>query len=180
MTPFTSFVTEKNLQEFTPININVEPREITPHLEYAEFNFLRGMLGQLLFDDLKTKYIDQSLNVDEIELVSYCKAVVAYRALSESLPFLSIKIRNSGAVRLNGENFTSSSTSDIRYLQDHLRQRSEYFERRLSDYLCNNSKLFPLYKWSTQNNPNPNLSTGYTNLGIYIGKPNRSKYKNNL
>lgn len=172
---FQSFVTEKNLQDFTPININVEPKEVLPHLEYAEFNWLRGILGQNLFDDLKEKYVAQVLNSDEADLVQYCKSVVSYRALAEALPFLSIKIRNAGAVRLSGENFTASSTSDIKYLQDHLRQRSEYFEKRLSDYLCDKGNLFPLYKFSNDNNPNPNYSNGYTHLGIYLGKSFNAK-----
>lgn len=167
---FQSFVTEQNIMTFTPLNENVDAKEVLPHLEYAEMNFIRGILGKFLYDDLKEKYITQNLNQDEITLVGLIKEATAYRAVAEALPFLSMKIRNSGIVKLSGENYNAVTTSDLKYLQTNIRGRAEYFERRLTDYICQNQNLFPLYTFSNDNNPNPNGSTGYKNGGIYLGR----------
>jgi len=166
---FISFVSEAYLIDFTPLNGNIDAKELLPHLQYTELNYVREIVGKWLYDDLKAKFIAQTLNSDEITLVSMLKETIAYRCAEQALPFLSMKIRNSGAVKLTGSNFQPATTADMKYLGQTLKQRAEYFEERINQYLCDNSDLFPLYKFSIKNNPSPNVNIGFSNLGIYLG-----------
>jgi hypothetical protein len=145
MSQFISFVSEQFLKSITPISTNVDMSELTCHLEITELLWTREITGLQLYDDLKTKFIAQTLSAEEITLVGYLKQHIAYRAASEALPFLNVKMVAKGPSKLRGEYSDPATLKDVQWLQSSLMNRAEYFEERCKAYLCNNSSLFPLY-----------------------------------
>jgi hypothetical protein len=158
---FTSFVTQDYLKSFTPLNNNIDVADILPHLQISEEIWTRELLGNDLYQDLKTKFIDQTLSNIEIILVTLMKPLIAYRCAYEAIPFLSTKIRNSGVVKLSGDNYDAAALNEVKYLRDELANRSEYYATRISHYICENSADFPLYKFTDSNNPSPNNDMDY-------------------
>jgi len=150
---FTSFVSEAYLKSFTPISSNIDVSELISHLEAVELMWTREITGLQLYDDLKAKFIAQSLSADEITLVGYLKQHIAYRSASEAIPFLNVKMVAKGPSKLRGEFSDPASLKDVQWLQSSLMNRAEYFEERCKAYLCNNSSTFPLYN-TTDNNLN--------------------------
>lgn len=171
---FQSFVTENYLKSFTPLNNNIDVNDILPHLQLSEEIWARELLGNDLYQDLKTKFIAQTLDVLEASLVTLLKPMIAYRCAFEAIPFLSVKIRNSGVVKLNGDNYDAAGLNEVKYLRDELANRSEYYATRIAQFLCDNSSDFPLYKWSTANNPSPNPSMDYDS-DVFLDNPVSSK-----
>ena len=167
---FQSFVTENYLKSFTPLNGNIDVSDILPHLQLSEEIWARELLGNDLYQDLKTKFIDQTLTTLEADLVTLLKPMISYRCAWEAIPFLSTKIRNSGVVKLSGDNYDAASLNEVKYLRDELANRSEYYATRVSKFLCDNGSDFPLYKWSNENNPSPNTSSDWDS-DIYIDNP---------
>ena len=143
---FQSFVTEAYLKSVAPISQNIDIAEIMPHLEATELIWTRELLGRPLYDDIKAKFIAQTLNSNEIELVGYIKYHVAYRATSEAIPFLSVKIKAKGTIQLTGDYEQPAPLKQVQWLQQSLIDKAEYFETRVVEYLCRNSELFPLYR----------------------------------
>jgi hypothetical protein len=142
---FQSFVSESYIKTFTPILANVDISEVTPFLSEVELITTREILGRLLYDDVKAKFIAQTLNADEIELVDLLKRAISYRAIADAILFLSMKITAKGIQKLSGENSEAVSTSDMKMLKSELENKAEYFEERVVQYLCKNSNKFPLY-----------------------------------
>jgi hypothetical protein len=167
---YTSFCSESYLKSFTPLNNNIDVNDILPHLQLAEEIWTRELLGNDLFQDLKTKFIAQTLSAIEIELVNLLKPMIAYRCAFEAIPFLSTKMRNGGVVKLKGENFDAAPLSEVKYLRDELANRSEYYATRIAQFMCDNSNEFPLYAWSNDNNPSPNNSPDYDS-DIWVDEP---------
>lgn len=155
---FISFVSQNFLKTNSPINKNVDIDELLNHLEYCELINTREVTGKLLYDDLKSKFLNQTLSAIEIELVELIKQQITYRASSASLPFLNYKISAKGVQTLNGENSQPVDTKSIQLLQNTLDNRAEYFEQRMADFLCLNAKDFPLYLQAD------------TKTGIYVTK----------
>ena len=58
---FQSFVSESFLKEFTPLNVNIDITELTPHLQSTELVWTRELLGRPLYDDLKLNEIKDKL-----------------------------------------------------------------------------------------------------------------------
>jgi len=148
MATFQSFVSEYFLKSFTPISQNVDITEVTPHLETVELINTRELVGRPLYDDLKTKFIAQTLDTNEVELVSLLKRAISYRATAECIPFLSMKITSKGVQTLRGDYSDTPGLNSIKYLKSELENKAEYYEQRAVEYLCKNSKYFPLYNTS--------------------------------
>lgn len=164
MANFTSFVTEYYLKQFTPISANMDVSEIIPQLEVIELINTRELVGRPLYEDLKAKFIAQTLNTDEEELVLLLKRGIAYRAASEALVYGSMKITAKGAQKLRGDYSDPIDLPSLKYLKEDLVAKANYFDERVVEYLCKNSKLFPLYN-DTDNieNITPTLETRYDN-----------------
>lgn len=172
MATFTSFVSENYLKEFTPISRNVDITEIVPFLEETELINTRELLGKPLYDDLKTKFINQTLSSDEITLVNLIKKSIAYRASELCLPFLNFKIVGKGPQKLRGEFSDPASLEDMKYIRHELKNYAEYHEERVVDYLTLNGSIFPLY--NTSDNEEGIISTNDTRYDsdIYLGDYN--------
>lgn len=151
------------LKKITPISTNVDVNEVASHIETAELINTREVLGKNLYDDLTTKIVAGTLSTIEAELVEIMKQALAYRSCEIAIPFLGIKIRSKGVVRLNDEFATSASLEDMKYLRSELSKRAEYFETRAKDFLCQFSVDFPLYLQGTSpaNQIYPNFNQPY-------------------
>jgi hypothetical protein len=167
---FVSFCSENYLKEFTPMNNNIDVKDILPHLQLAEEIWARELLGNDFYVDLKAKFIAQTLAGLEIDLVALLKPMIAYRCAFEAIPFLSTKMRNGGIVKLKGDNFDAAPLTEVKYLRDELANRSEYYATRISQFLCDNASIFPLYRWAMDNNPSPNNTSDWDS-DVYLEDP---------
>jgi hypothetical protein len=185
---FTSWITQSYLKQLTPINTNVDVSEVASHIETCQIIHTREILGKNLYDDLNTKFINNTLNTIETELFEIIKQSIAYRSSEIAIPFLHIKIRNKGVVKLRDEYAEAASLEDMKYLRSELKNRAEYFEKRIQEFLCQFSIDFPLYTQDTnphnQIYPNHNepydadfyLENGSSDIrrGRYLYGPNRN------
>jgi hypothetical protein len=142
---FQSFVSQDYLKSSTPVLANVDISEIVPFLEETELIQIREIIGKPLYDDVKAKFIAQTLSADEITLVTYIKKALAFRAVSDALPFLMIKITAKGPQTLKGDYSDPVDLNSMKYIRSEINKYSEYHEERLVEYLCKNSQKFPLY-----------------------------------
>lgn len=159
------WINQTYLKSFTPINQNVDISEVANHIESAELIYVREVLGKLLYDDLTTKINAGTLSSIETELVDMVKQLLAYRSAEIAIPFLGIKIRNKGVVRLNDEYAQPASVEEMKYLRHELKNRAEYFTERALQFLCDYSTDFPLYTKGSNNgvkqNPYPSINPGF-------------------
>jgi len=162
MAQFNSFCSEDYIKSVTPISRNLDIAEILPFLEDAELMVIREIIGKPLYDDVKVKFLAQNLSSDEITLVSYIKKAVAWRASEMAIPFLNVKIKAKGPVKMRGDYEDAATLSDVKYLREELRNKAEYYEERLLDYICKNSSKFPLYgDADTESNITPTGETRF-------------------
>jgi len=181
------WINQEYIKRFTPINANVDAAEVAPHIETAQLIHVREILGKNLYVDLTNKIKAATLSEKEAELVDIIKQALAYRAAEISIPFLSIKIRNKGAVKMADQFAQPASIEEMKYLRSELSQRASYFEDRAKDYLCQFSSDFPLYTQYNDNEILPNFNNPFNDeiyldreeywdrkRGLYYYGPNRS------
>jgi hypothetical protein len=156
------WISQQYLKTLTPINANVDITEVTGHIETSQLIYTREQLGKLLYDDLDSKITLGTLSAIETELVDIIKQAIAYRSAEIAIPFLGIKVRNKGVVRLNDEFATPASVEELKYLRNELSNRAQYFEKRVQDFLCEFSTDFPL--WLKSKDSNGNKQEIYPNM----------------
>ncbi len=156
------WITQAYLKSFTPINNNVDVSDVAPHIDSAQLIYTREKLGKLLYDYLDVQIKNNTLTSREQELVDIAKEAIAYRAAEIAIPFLSIKIRNKGAMRMRDEFAEPASIEEMKYLRSELSNRAEYFEKRMLDFLCEYSTDFPL--WLKSQDAGGNKQQIYPNI----------------
>lgn len=148
---FTPWINQAYLKQITPISTNVDISEVANHIETAQLIFTRELLGKLLYDDLNTKFIGGTFSTRETELFDIIKQSIAYRASEIYIPFAGIKIRNKGLIKLSDEFGQQASLEDMKYIRHELKNRSEYFETQVQNYLYEYNNDFPLWLKSKNN-----------------------------
>jgi hypothetical protein len=174
----TPWITQNFLKTQTPISQNIDISEVSNHITTAQLVNTREVLGKNLYDDLNTKFIAGTLNGKETELFDILQYSIAYRASEIAIPFLGIKIKNKGVVRLNDEFAQPAQLSELKYLRSELADRAEYWEKRAKDFLCQYGTDFPLYMTGTDQQIYPNFNQPYDS-DVYIEDQRQWEMKRN-
>ena len=140
------FISEAYLKENTNIDENVDVKEIIPSIVDAQEMHLLPCLGSALYEDLKTKIAAVTTNSDEDTLISsYIAPMLVKFVQMELSTDLLYKYRDKGVMKKSSENSSSVSYTDMRYLMDRWDNKAQFYKKRLIDYLCGNTALFPTY-----------------------------------
>lgn len=158
-------LTENYLRATLAISDNLDIKLLMPFVNEVEQIHLRDTLGDKAFNELKFRWDGKLLDTNEKHLVSvYIKPYMAWKVLYEALPWISVQIRNKGAVQQESEN--SKSVDDMAKINLLLRkadEKSAAFEKRLKDYLCN---------FATEYTNGTNIFYYYTHYSSKLITPN--------
>lgn len=164
------WINQNYLKTQTPLNNNIDMLELVSHIETAQLLYTREILGELLYNDLNTKIQSNTLNAKETSLVEFLKQGIANRATELAIPFLAIKLRNKGSVRLQDEMAQPSTLEEMKYLRHELKNRAEAFEEMAKNYLNRWSADFPLWLSTTDMTIYPNFDSAFDS-DIYLDNP---------
>ena len=162
---FTLFVSEEYLKKYTPLGGLVEWTEIEPSVHIAQDSFILDILGTNFYDHIQLAYSGQTLIVDEIQLMNRIKPALAYRVADQSITFIHYQIKNKGVQSQSGDYSQPVGLEEFKYLRNELRNRAEFYSKRLSNYLCENRDLFVQYTVDNTTDMKPK-SSGYDHGGL--------------
>jgi hypothetical protein len=145
------FITEKFLKENGIISSNVDANDYTGLIQGAAKSFLRKQLGSYFFNDLLTKFNNQTLSADEITLVSKMKFAIAWRVKAEATVELTYQLKNKGVQTQSGDDSESVELNEVLFLVDRATQKAIQWEAEIKEYMIANKNLYPEFL-STNNN----------------------------
>lgn len=161
------FIGEEELKRITVIGLNVDVNMLTPNIAYAQDYYLQSIYGSKLYLTVENAYSANTLNSYQTELVNLSKPALAYRTVLCALPFLNMQIRNKGINKLNSDNSVQAELADLKYLIQEIKQRCEFYEQRVVDYLVLNGSNFPDYV--SPNYQLPPLQNSMVDCPIFLG-----------
>lgn len=171
------FISETYIRENTVFNQNLDIKDIVQNIDPAQDMYIQPILGTNFYNYLLDSYSAQTLTTDETTLVMHIKPALAYRAAEMALPFIQYQIKNKGPQSQFGDNSAGVDQTVLSYLRNELKNRAEFYETRLKNYLCQNSNLFSGYTSSTNTNvdmrPNINASgydSGFATYPTYYNR----------
>jgi hypothetical protein len=138
-------ISETYLKENSPINANVDPKDILPHIDRSQDLWTQELLGTNFYNYILNSYSAQTLNNYEVELVSRIKIALVYRTCEMALPFINYNIKNKGIQSQFGDYSNQVGVEEMRILRWELRNKAEFYDERVKSYLKENSKQFPQY-----------------------------------
>lgn len=136
------FVTENWLKTNTPITDNIDMTDVMPWLKTSAELWIQPILGTYFYNDLLTKYNEQTLTSNEETLVNMIKPAIAWRAASDAVYGLSRQLKNKGIQTQSGDFSSSVELDEVQFAMAHYRQKAEFYESLIVKYLKENKDLF--------------------------------------
>jgi UDP-galactopyranose mutase len=150
----TNLISENYIKTNSPVTDMVQAKDLYPHIQTAQFNFLRVTLGSDFYDHILDAFENQTLTPDEITLVQdYIQPSLLYRTLALALPFMQYNLRAKGLMVNSDDSAAAAGINELKFIINETKNRAEVLEEYLRSYLCKYANLYPLYK--TQNGLTP-------------------------
>tara|TARA_R110002167_G_scaffold106599_8_gene273273 strand:+ start:6367 stop:6870 length:504 start_codon:yes stop_codon:yes gene_type:complete len=145
------FISEKYVKENSAIDENTDYKKILPTIWQCQIQYLQNLLGTKLYNDLITKVIAGTIaGDDETLMVDYVSDALLYWVQYELQIPLLYEYRNKNVSTNRSDDATPISLKDSYRIENRFKDKAEFFSKRLSDYLCANSTLYPLFCTETK------------------------------
>jgi hypothetical protein len=136
---------------FSPLrNSSTTYRAMLSAIGQAESDYIMPILGDALFDSLKSKVKQNGLNDDEKVLMQKIQKALANLTIAEAIPMLSfdfdgktLSVNNLKAAGESSEETTSLSDQRLSNLMNHCLMNGQADARRLKTWLNTNASKFP-------------------------------------
>lgn len=154
-------ISENYIKERSSVMSNVENTFIKNNILLAQDWYICDILGSRLYDDIigqfelyKIAYDSDVTGITYSDYVSsdylnlidnYIQPCLLYYTLSISVYDLYSKMTNKSIVVQNSENSNVVSEKYIETIKSDYLNKAEYYAKRISDYLSDNTTTYPLY-----------------------------------
>lgn len=140
------FISEKYIKENSSIDENVDYKKISATVWQCQIQYIQNILGTKLYDDLLAKILASSIaGNDKILIDNYIRDTLLYWVMYEVQIPLLFEFRNKNVSKKSSDNAQPISTKELARIENRFKDKAEFFSKRLSDYLCANSALYPLF-----------------------------------
>lgn len=160
------------INQFTHLNKSVEWAYLKPSILDAQAIRLQPVLGTDLYQKIIDDVAAATIAGNYLTLLqTHIMPVVMYWAMYEAVPFLKVKIDNGGLVERTSETTNPAGKTDTDTIRDSYREKAEFMQRRMVDFICHNSGWFPQYN----TNKASQLSSNGGQQSITMGIVNRTR-----
>lgn len=139
-------ISEKTLKEYSLIDENVSFDYLKPIVKMVQDTRLTRLLGQKMYDDIRSEVINESVSDAYALLLDYyITDILIWGVMAEIQIPISFKIRNKGLSILTNEDGTVASASEIQYTKGQFENAASYYEGAMVEYLGVNASEYPLW-----------------------------------
>lgn len=140
------FISEGFFKENSAVDENVDMKQINPTIWQCQIQHIQNVLGTKLYDKILSDISTSTLTGDYLTLVDdYCSDALVYWVMYEVQIPLLFKFRDKNVSKKSSDNAFPISTKELSRIENRYKDKAEFFTKRISDYLCTNSALFPEY-----------------------------------
>lgn len=175
------FVTETWLKTNTPIQDNVEYKNLRPSVRLVQDLELQPILGTRLYRKLQTEVKtyrdseqgDGTFNYTIPEdykylLDNFIVHIIAHGFMATATTDILFKYTNIAVNTNSGDNIEPISLKQIQYLQEQHKGRMQFYSKRMIDFLCFNTDKYPEYLEGIEDEMRPSRKAYSGN--IYTGR----------
>lgn len=167
---YSAFISVNYLKDNSPILQYVNEDELQVYIRPAQDVYIQKALGTQLYYSLMNKISSQTLNVNELNLITqYIQPALVWWTTHEFALYANYKFTNKAISKQNSDNSNPSDLNEVNYLTTNIRQKAQYFTDRLTKHLMGETTTFPEYLEVYQNTFE-NIPSSRDNFfwGIYI------------
>ena len=168
------FISEGFFKENSAVDENVDMKQINPTIWQCQIQHIQNVLGTKLYDKILSDISASTLTGDYLTLVDdYCADALVYWVMYEVQIPLLFKFRDKNVSKKSSDNAFPISTKELARIENRYKDKAEFFTKRISDYLCTNSTLFPEYNTEVDiDEVRP--QNGRATVSVYLGDESSS------
>lgn len=139
-------ISAEEFKEWTPVHGNVDEKLLRQSILACQDIFVQNIVGTGIYNQLKTQVENSTLTaLNQTLLDEYLQPAMRYWIMAEAIRPMVYRMQNVGVQTKRTENTSSISDKEVTDLENHWRNRAEWYAQRCSDYLCENNTSYPLY-----------------------------------
>lgn len=161
------FVTEAYIKSKTPITQNVDVNEITPFISTVSDMRIQPILGTYFYNDILTKYNNQTLSADETTLVGKIQPCIAWYAAADAVFALTYQLKNKGLQKQSGDYSESVTREEVGDGIEFYQSKAAFYEQRLRVWLKANKDLFTNFTSTNNTDSDMKPNTDADNSGYH-------------
>jgi len=144
------------IKKITPINSPVDDSIMNSSAYVAQDKWVRPYLGDALYNKIVTDTAAGTITGNYLILRdTYMADAIAWWCYYEALPHCTYKIDNGTINQRVSDDTQPIDNSTLNRLLDSGRNNAEYYTKRLSEWICANSDLFPELSTNTEEQRSP-------------------------
>lgn len=144
----TLLINAEYVRNNSTVSDNMEDAYIIPSIIDAQLSGLQPLIGTRLYDTL-CKHVDDAdldQNPDYKELLdNYVSLYLLYTVIANMTVDNYQRQHNAGSVVYTDTNYQQLGLSDLKYMEQHWRDKAAFYANRLTDFLHANSAKYPEY-----------------------------------
>lgn len=140
------FISENYLKQTSVINDNTDMKILTPTIIWVQDMYVQKLLGQDLFEEIKTQIDTNTVSVNNAYLLdNFLLKIIVNYTLMESTPEFKYRYMNKGLMTKSSDNSQSVDPTELQAEMDRWRSRAEFYSDNLRRYLRVNVATYPKY-----------------------------------
>lgn len=166
-------ISEEKIKSESGLNDNIYGKSLLPAIREAQQIGLCPIIGEALYDSLCTMVDNGSITADtnsnyKYLLDNYISYYLLYKVISDLIPTIGVKIANIGVVISNDEHIANLSEDERNRVDTYYLYRSDFYCKRLQNYLLENKELFPELDECSCNQMKANLDSA-SSISLWLG-----------
>lgn len=136
----TLLVKAIDITKGTPMSGNIDVNKYLPVIKEAQVFVIEPLLGTKLYQKMLTDYAADNVTGDYLILLeNYIQPILVHSTMAEYIVQGGYNVANGGIFKHLPENAESVSQSEVSYLAQHHRDKSDAYIQRMIDFLCKTS-----------------------------------------
>lgn len=180
-------ISEDYVKSNSNVDDNLWGKFLLPAIREAQEMGLQGIIGGNLYEAILGKVADGTIQDDDnydykYILDKHIQPYLLYQVMVNVIPVIGTKISNMGLMTTDDEKARNVPKNERDSLETYYQYRADFYVRRLQEYLCRNSMLYPELNACDCDRMKANLTSsatcpiwlggarGYNNEDVYKGK----------
>jgi hypothetical protein len=173
------FVSTATIKKYGVIENNVDDKLIAQTIIMVQDLQLQQILGSDLYNEIANQINASTLTgLNQTLLDEYIRDFIINATIADGAIIFNYRFSNKGVVTQNSDNQQPVSQRELELIEQKWGRIAEFYGKRLSGYLAENSNIYPL--WMSGNNKLQDIQSrelGYS-TGIYLGRSRRTTTNN--
>lgn len=143
------FIDEQTLKDNSPLDDNVDTKQVHIAMRSAQEIEIQTALGSDLYKDMQDALADDPTYMEHTAyktlLDDYIQQAMIWLTIKNIVTWLTFKLQNKNIAKKDSENSTPIEREDLSFIRSEAKSKGEWYLERMKKFICEHEADYPLY-----------------------------------